>query len=86
MALMAAVEGDVEEAREQYPFHDTIHRTFQRLPDGQTTRRLLGVVAHGAGMPEQAAAHYEDGIAFCRSAGYRPELDWTCCDCDDGGL
>jgi hypothetical protein len=51
LALMAAVEGDVEVAREQYPFLDTIHRTLQRLPDSQTMRRLLGVVAPGAGMP-----------------------------------
>ena len=24
-----------------------------------------------------------DGLAFCRKAGYRPELAWTCCDYAD---
>ena len=29
---------------------------------------------------EQAAAHFEDALAFCRKAGYRPEMVWNCCD------
>ncbi len=32
---------------------------------------------------EQAAAHFEDAMAFCRKAGYRPELAWSCCDYAD---
>ena len=32
---------------------------------------------------DQAAAHFEDALAFCRKAGYRPELAWTCCDYAD---
>ena len=32
---------------------------------------------------EQAGAHFEDARAFCRKAGYRPELAWTCCDYAD---
>ena len=31
----------------------------------------------------QAAAHFEDALAFCRKAGYRPELAWTSCDYAD---
>ena len=31
----------------------------------------------------QAMAHFEDALAFCRKAGYRPELAWTCCDYAD---
>ena len=27
-----------------------------------------------------ASAHVESGIEFRRSAGYRPELGWTCAD------
>ncbi len=34
-------------------------------------------------MGDQAAAHFEDALAFCRNAGYRPELAWTCCDYAD---
>jgi hypothetical protein len=32
---------------------------------------------------DQAVAHFEDSLAFCRKAGYRPELAWTCCDYAD---
>ncbi len=30
--------------------------------------------------PDQATAHFEDALAFCRKAGCRPELAWTCHD------
>ena len=29
---------------------------------------------------DQAIAHFDDALAFCRKAGYRPNLAWTCCD------
>ena len=31
----------------------------------------------------QAQIHFEDALVFCRNAGYRPELAWTCCDYAD---
>ena len=27
---------------------------------------------------DQATGHFEDALTFCRKAGHRPELDWTC--------
>ena len=35
------------------------------------------------GKLDDAAAHFEDALAFCRKAGYRPEVAWTCCDYAD---
>ena len=32
---------------------------------------------------DQAVVHFEDALAFCRKAGYRPVLAWTCCDYAD---
>ena len=32
---------------------------------------------------DQAVTHFEDALAFCRKAGYRPELAWSCCDYAD---
>ncbi len=32
---------------------------------------------------DQAASHFENALALCRKAGYRPELAWTCCDYAD---
>jgi len=46
-------------------------------------RRLLGLLSQTMGNMGQASAHFEDALAFCRKAGYRPELAWTCCDYAD---
>ena len=32
---------------------------------------------------DQVTGHFEDALAFCRKAGYRSELAWTCCDYAD---
>ena len=45
--------------------------------------RLLGLLAQTMGNIGQAAEHFEEALAFCRKAGYRPELAWTCCDYAD---
>ena len=45
--------------------------------------RVLGLLAQAMGRMDQAAAHFEDALVFCRKAGYRPELAWTCCDYAD---
>ena len=45
--------------------------------------RLLGLLSHTIGHLDQAVSHFEDALAFCRKAGYRPELAWTCCDYAD---
>ena len=45
--------------------------------------RLLGLLSQTMGSLGQAAGHFEDALAFCRKAGYRPELAWTCCDYAD---
>jgi DNA-binding CsgD family transcriptional regulator len=44
------------------------------------TDRLLGRLAHVLGRSEEAHGHFEDALRFCRSAGYTPELAWTCHD------
>ncbi len=43
----------------------------------------MGLLAQTIGNMDQAAAHFEDALSFCRKAGYRPELAWTCCDYAD---
>jgi hypothetical protein len=45
--------------------------------------RLLGFLAQTMGELDKAAQHFEDAVAFCRKADYRPELAWTCCDYAD---
>ena len=48
--------------------------------------RLLGLLSQTTGDLNQAMAHFEDALAFCGKAGYRPELAWSCCDYADAML
>ena len=45
--------------------------------------RVLALLARTFGDWGQSTAHFEDVMFFCRNAGYRPELAWTCCDYAD---
>ena len=45
--------------------------------------RLLGLLLQTMGNLDQAESHFEDALTFCRKAGYRPELAWTCHDYAD---
>ena len=42
--------------------------------------RLLALLAHTMGNPDQSVEHFEDALIFSRKAGYRPELAWSCHD------
>ena len=44
---------------------------------------MLGLLAHTMGNLDDSASHFEDALAFCRKAGYRPELAWSLCDYAD---
>ena len=41
---------------------------------------VLGLLTHTMGDLDDLASHFEDALAFCCKAGYRPELAWTCHD------
>lgn len=47
---------------------------------GLVVDRLLGLLSRTTGDLDQAAAHFEESLIFCRKGGFRPELAWTCCD------
>ena len=42
--------------------------------------RVLGLLAHTMGNLDAAAAHFEEALAFCRKAGFRPELGFALSD------
>ena len=48
--------------------------------------RLLGLLAQAAGQVDEAAAHFEDCLIFCRKGGFKPALAWTCYDYADALL
>jgi len=45
--------------------------------------RVLGLLSQTMGNLDDSQTHFEDALAFCRRAGYRPELAWSLCDYAD---
>jgi hypothetical protein len=80
LAVIAVQGGDVTAAKEQYAALEP-GRGVMALYIG--TDRLLGLLSVTMGQLDQAAQHFEDALAFCRKAGYRPELAWSLCDYAD---
>ena len=82
LAITAALRGDTAMATKQYSLLSPEEGTM--LSSGFAgVDRLLGLLSQTMGNIGQASAHFEDGLAFCRKAGYRPELAWTCYDYAD---
>ena len=77
LALMAVIQSDRKSGRELYSQFIPM-KGF--LFVGTAVDRILGLLASTIDQPEEAAGHFEDALAFCRNAGYRPELAWSCCD------
>ena len=83
LALLAVIADDVPAAREQYAGLESQRGTMVPNCAACCVDRVLGLLAQTMGNLDQAAAHFKDALAFCRKAGYRPELAWTCCDYAD---
>ena len=85
LGLTAVLRGDAQEAAEHYravePQRGTMIGYF-----GMSADRILGLLAYTIGRPDDAGGHFEHALAFCRKAGYRPELAWTCHDYADALL
>lgn len=83
LAFIAVQQRDETAARELYSALQPIAGTMSpqsNVGPGLAIDRLLGLLSQTMGNLDQAANHFEDALAFCRKAGYRPELAWTCCD------
>ncbi len=82
IALITVHEEDVAGAQEQHEALATSRGTVLTAV-GISVDRLLALLAQTMGKLDDAAAHFEDALAFCRKAGYRPELAWSLCDYAD---
>jgi tetratricopeptide (TPR) repeat protein len=80
LGLLAVLREDITLGEEQYSVLDAVRGTMLFAIAGD---RLLGLLAQTMGNLDKAAEHFEDALTFCRKAGYRPELAWTCCDYAD---
>ena len=81
LALAAMQKGDQFGAAAHYPYFQEQRGTM--IETVSSVDRLLGLLSQTMGDLGQAAAHFDDALAFCRKAGYRPGLAWTCCDYAD---
>ena len=81
LALMAVERGDDSAARGPYA---VLKRLRDRAPSLLvSTDRVLGLLAHTMAELDGAIGHFEEALAFCRRAGFRPQLAWACCDYAD---
>jgi ATP/maltotriose-dependent transcriptional regulator MalT len=77
LGIMAVLQDDAAAAKKQYEALEA-QRGFMLA--AISTDHLLGLLAHAIGNLDKAGQHSEDALAFCRQAGCRPELAWTCHD------
>ena len=80
LAMVAVQRGDELAAEEQYAALESQPAAILMLT---VWDRLLGTLSYTMGNLDQASAHFEDALAFCRKRGCRPELVRTCCDYAD---
>ncbi len=79
LALIAIQRSDRKAAEELYASLEPARRTALFLVP-LTVDRVLALLAATSGRIDAALAHFEDGLAFCDRAGYRPEHAWTASD------
>jgi len=82
LGLLAVSQANVSEAEAQYTELKHTAGTMLLFPT-IAGDRLLALLAQTMGNMETSQSHFEDSLGFCRKAGYRPELAWTCCDYAD---
>ena len=80
LALQAVQQVDAASAREQYAALKFVPGIMLLYVN---TDRILGLLGNTMGNSDAAVPHFEDALDFCRKAGYRPELAWTCHDYGD---
>jgi tetratricopeptide (TPR) repeat protein len=81
LGIQALIQGDAPAAAEQYVDLQIVRGIL--LPLHIAGDRVLGLLSQTMVNLDQSTSHFEDALAFCRKAGYRPELAWTCCDYAD---
>jgi DNA-binding CsgD family transcriptional regulator len=80
LALLAVVQHDAVAARKQYAVLESERGTMLPPSVSLAADHLLGLLSVTIGRLEDAITHFEGAVTFCRKAGYRPELAWTCYD------
>jgi DNA-binding CsgD family transcriptional regulator len=79
LALIALANGDTQQGAQLYT-HIKEFPGFMAPDFYMSTDRVLGLLSAMNGDLDDSRRHFEDALSFCRKAGYRPELAWTCHD------
>jgi DNA-binding CsgD family transcriptional regulator len=83
LALIAVANQDRDTATEAYAtFEMERDMAAQGLMPGSVSR-VLGLLTMVMECYDDAAAHFDRALAFCRNGGYWPELAWVCCEYAD---
>jgi ATP/maltotriose-dependent transcriptional regulator MalT len=82
LAIIAVQRADAAAASEQYAALQVL-QGFRVRGSNMSADRVLGLLAQTMGSLDQAVVHFEDALASCRKADFRPELAWSCCDYAD---
>jgi DNA-binding CsgD family transcriptional regulator len=77
LALVSVQRGDVTAAESHYP---SLQPLQGRMLLYVSADRVLGLLSTATGQFDQAMAHFDDALAFCRKSGCWPELAWSGCD------
>ena len=64
LALMSVQLGDVSASEERYTALESRRGTL--VARSLATDRLLGLLSHTMGKLDQAVAHFEDAVSYCR--------------------
>jgi DNA-binding CsgD family transcriptional regulator len=83
LAMATVFRNDVLAARQGYLTLEPYSGTMLSPLISISADHLLGLLAHTMGNLDRAVEHFEDAVAFCRKAGYRPALAWSCYDYAD---
>jgi len=82
MALLSVLRNDVAEAEQQYRALASSKGVMWHFIN-MSANRALGLLAQTIGRLDEAVTHFDESLAICRKAGFRPELAWSCCDYAD---
>jgi DNA-binding SARP family transcriptional activator/tetratricopeptide (TPR) repeat protein len=77
LGLIAVARGDATLADEQYETLVEQQGTTLLFVGGLAVDHLLGLLFAVSRRTDDTLGHFEDALAFCQRAGYRPELAWT---------
>jgi hypothetical protein len=73
-ALIAVLRRDASSAADIYQRLSAFGHVVQYFGEGTCSARVLGRLAALTNDRDSACRHFDEALAFCRKAGYRPEL------------